>query len=377
MTLEIIDLEWPFEWFNPLRPHNVTQKIQPNPKVKPKKTRIEKRAKPTPDQLSRVEREHQLRTQALARVLERLAGDNLSGQEYAEEYIRRLYRRNCRAGTLRHNGQILSSFLTFLKNEGKISLKEINRQDLEAFVEYDQDRGLKPGGVGVRLHNVKSFLRFLIEKEIVSSAVLERPITIKLPEPLPRAIDPDDLIELLSVLDDTRNRAMILLLLRTGMRIGELLNTTVRDVNLHDRKIEIFEASKNRRGRVVYFCADAKEALEAWLKKRDSMKEFIFYGRGRNPLTYSAARNLFVLYLEKAELSHMDYTIHCLRHTYASELLNAGMRLESLQMLLGHSSIEVTRRYARLTDRTREDEYFKAMSIIERGEIDGHYRLDS
>ncbi|MDD5245409.1 MAG: tyrosine-type recombinase/integrase, partial [Syntrophorhabdaceae bacterium] len=67
------------------------------------------------------------------------------------------------------------------------------------------------------------------------------------------------------------------------------------------------------------------------------------------------------------------YTVHALRHTYASELLNAGMRLEVLQQLLGHQDIEMTRRYARLTDRTREEEYFRAMAIIEKGEADGEY----
>jgi integrase len=62
-----------------------------------------------------------------------------------------------------------------------------------------------------------------------------------------------------------------------------------------------------------------------------------------------------------------------MRHTCASELLNAGMRLECLQKLLGHTNAEITRRYARLTDKTREEEYFKAMERIERGEIDGDY----
>ena len=90
-------------------------------------------------------------------------------------------------------------------------------------------------------------------------------------------------------------------------------------------------------------------------------------------MCYSTARLRFVKYLEEAGLGHKGYTVHCLRHTNASELLNAGMRLEVLQQLLGHQDIEVTRRYARLTDTTRAEEYFRAMAIIEKGEIDGDY----
>ena len=93
-------------------------------------------------------------------------------------------------------------------------------------------------------------------------------------------------------------------------------------------------------------------------------------------MSYQAFRMMFAKYLDKAGLRNKDITPHCLRHTCASDLLNAGMRLECVQQILGHSSIEMTRRYARLTDKTREEEYFRAMSKIERGEIDGHYRLD-
>ena len=90
-------------------------------------------------------------------------------------------------------------------------------------------------------------------------------------------------------------------------------------------------------------------------------------------MSYSTARSRFSSYLKSAGLGEKGYTIHCLRHTFASELLNAGMRLECLQQLMGHQDIEVTRRYARLTDRTREEEYFQAMAIIERGGIHGSY----
>jgi site-specific recombinase XerD len=219
-------------------------------------------------------------------------------------------------------------------------------------------------------------MRYLIEKQIVSSDILFKRMIIKVPQSLPKAMEMEDERRLLSVIDDVRNRAMILLLLRTGMRIGELLSTRPADIDLEENKILIWEAQKNRIGRAVYFTDDAKDALLAWYERRDPIETYIFYGRNHQGLTYAAARVMFRNYLAKAELSPKGYTLHCLRHTYASSLLNAGMPLECLRELLGHQSIEVTRRYARLTNATRESEYFKAMGKIERGQIDGHYRLD-
>jgi site-specific recombinase XerD len=217
----------------------------------------------------------------------------------------------------------------------------------------------------------------MVDRGVVDPEVLVKKIRLRVPEVLPRAINPEDVKQLLSVVDKARDRAMILLLLRTGMRIGELLDTKVSDVNVDERKIAIYEGEKNRRGRVVYVSDDALWALRQWLRGRDAHKLMLFYVWDRNRMTYAAARAMFVKYIERAGLAHKGYTLHCLRHTFASELLNAGMPLECLQQLLGHNSAEVTRRYARLTDRTREGEYFKAMAIIERGEIDGDYRLDS
>ena len=162
------------------------------------------------------------------------------------------------------------------------------------------------------------------------------------------------------------------------MRIGELLQTKLSDIHLEQRRIDIYEAQKNRLGRVVYLSDDAVTALRAWMtKERYAWAEYLFYGRGgTEPMSYSAARSRFAGYLSKAGLENKGYSLHTLRHTFATELLNAGMRLECLQVLLGHYSIEETRRYARLSDRTREEEYFKVMDIIEKGEHDGAHRCD-
>ena len=169
---------------------------------------------------------------------------------------------------------------------------------------------------------------------------------------------------------------MILLLLRTGMPIGELLNTKVHDLDLNNHRILIYESDKTGVGRVAYYSDDAKEALLSWLRVRNTFKENLFYGKGSNSLSYQAARCMFIKYLEKAGLSYRGYTLHCLRHTFATELLNARMPLECLRVLLGHTSLEVTRIYAHLTDKTREHEYFMAMERILRGETDADDQYD-
>ncbi len=312
------------------------------------------------------------RQQVLERLLANVSTQDLVGKAFVEQYLRDQYRRNCRPNTLRLAATSLTLFLSFLRKLGKMRLEQMQRQDIEAFIEHEQDRGLKPNSVRTRLCGVYAFVRFLIEKKIVGYELMERKIKLKLPDPLPRAIDPQDLSRLLSVIDNTRDRALILLLLRTGMRIGELLNTKVDDVDLRQQKILIYESDKTSVGRVVYYSEDAQQALLAWLKIRDPFKDRLFYGQGKKSqsLCYEAARMVFNKYLQKAGLQYSGFTLHCLRHTFATDLLNVRMPLECLRVLLGHTNLEVTRRYARLSDKTREEEYFTAMESILKGDPD-------
>jgi len=301
----------------------------------------------------------------LSRILRKLEEQSLPGAPYGEQYFQNLHRRNVSVYTLKSAFTTIQSFLAFFQKCGKFNLSSLTQEDLEAFVESQHDRGLKPLSVKSNLRQVQTFLRYLIAGGIVSFDVLARPIRIKVPDALPRAMDPLDVKQLLSVTQNIRDRAMILVLLRTGMRIGELLQTRVSDVHLAERKILLWVGEKNRMGRVVYLSEDACEAVRAWGQKRDAHKSLLFYAQGRSSMSYTGARMLLGRYLKKANLSHKGYSLHCLRHTCATELLNAGMRLECLQQLLGHSTVEQTRRYARLTDKTREEEYFRAMARIE------------
>jgi len=307
------------------------------------------------------------------RILQKLSRMELPAKEHFECYMRHKWCLNHKPRTLASSFTSVMLFLDFCGRSGKCEIQKIERVDLEGFIEHEQDRGLRISTVRTRLACIIAFLHFLMEQEVIDGALLKRGIKLKLPDVLPRAMNPTDVRKLLCVIDQIRDRALFLLLLRTGMRIGEALGLRLNDLDIKDRKIHIFEGEKNSMGRVVYLSDDALFALKLWLRRRDKTREFVFYGRSNGHLCYSTGRGLFVKCLEKAGLDQRGYTVHCLRHTFASELLNAGMRLECLQQLLGHQDIEVTRRYARLTDTTREQEYFRAMAIIEKGGIDGTY----
>jgi integrase/recombinase XerD len=317
------------------------------------------------------------RQQVLERILEKIGKQDLLGKSYVEQYLRHKYRRNCKANTLRQAATSLEQFLFFFANRGNRVLEQLSREEIEAFVEALQDRGLKPATVNTRLRNVYAFVRYLIiEYRGFDWGLMERKVKLKLPDRLPRAIDPQHLDQLLAAIDNCRDRALILLLLRTGMRIGELLNCKLEDIDLAEQKILIYQSDKTSAGRVVYYSADAQQALLAWLQVRDAYKQQLFYGHKGKSLCYEAARAIFKKCLQKAGLQHSGYSLHCLRHTFATDLLNAKMPLECLRVLLGHCSLEITRRYARLSDKTREQEYFKAMQRILKGNCDENDQCD-
>ena len=310
------------------------------------------------------------------RLFLRIERDKLPNQEHVIRYMRHKFRVNCKPNTIRNAYFGIFSFFRFLESSNRnTDLDQLTRSDMEAYIEHEQDNGKQSGTLKTRLWSLYGFFHFLRPDKLVPSDLVERKIHIKVPSPLPKSIDPDDEAKLLSVIDNVRDRAMIMLLLRTGMRIGELLSTKMDDIDLQEQLIRIYESDKTGIGRVVYFSNDAAEALYLYLQERDFRKESLFYS-SKDSLSYTAAWARFKLYIDKAGLSHKGYTPHCLRHTFATRLLNAGMRLECLQVLLGHANIEQTRRYANLSDKRREEEYFNTMAIIEGGTSDEPDQLD-
>jgi integrase len=224
------------------------------------------------------------------RILQRISKLDLPAREHFESYMLHKWRMNHRPSTLKGSFVAVSSFLIFYGGIGKSHIEDIVSNALEAFIEHEQDRELKVTTVRTRLHSLFAFLRFLIEQDIIDGHILKRKIKLRVPDFLPRAIAPGDVRKILGVIEEIRDRAFILVLLRTGMRIGELLRMNMRDLDVRERKIHIYEGEKNCLVRVVYLSDDALMALGLWLKKRDKTREYLFYGLRSKPSRSWVAR---------------------------------------------------------------------------------------
>ena len=122
--------------------------------------------------------------------LQKLSNEGLCGQAHVRHYLHDMHCRNCRPNTIRNSGFTIVSFLRFMKSAGQEHLETITRNDISAFIEHEQDRGLAPTTVSTHLRALYAFLNYLIEQDVVQPDVLKRKMHIKLPDALPRAIDP-------------------------------------------------------------------------------------------------------------------------------------------------------------------------------------------
>jgi site-specific recombinase XerC len=188
---------------------------------------------------------------------------------------------------------------------------------------------------------------------------------------LPRDMQDADIAQLFAVVESVRDRAMYLLMLRCGLRVQEVHNLSMTDLYLQPTPGSLPRLrlhGKNDSERVVYLSAQALAALQAWLEVRLGAegvidKEAAFTGRLGHRLSVRMIQHGLICYCRQAGVS---VSCHQLRHTYGRHLVEAGMRVTSIQRLLGHSRIRTTQVYLHISDRQVQDDYEAAMVEIDR-----------
>ena len=275
-------------------------------------------------------------------------------------YRRALRRKNYSAHTVKSYLNILNQFIRWLT----VPLPEVTRKQIGAYVDHLLRKRRTPKTITCHLQTIRLFFDYLMNEEGRSMLNPVTRISLRLPKPLPRHLKDDQVRRLFAVITDLRDRALFMLMLRCGLRVQEIAELTVDAVEYGRRQIFVFHG-KGAKDRVVYMSEDARSALLAYLAKRSSKAKGLFLVqkgpmRGK-PLSVRGIQKRIEYYGRE---SGLNVSCHRLRHTMATQLLNADADLATIQDLLGHGQITTTQRYCRVANLKVQRDYYKAMEVV-------------
>jgi site-specific recombinase XerD len=275
-------------------------------------------------------------------------------------YRRSLKRKNYSTHTVKSYVNILDQFIRWLT----VPLTEVTRKEIGVYVDHLLRKRRTPKTITCHLQTIRLFFDYLINEEGKPMLNPVTRISLRLPKPLPRHLKDDQVRRFFDGITDLRDRAMFMLMLRCGLRVQEVAELTVDAIEYGRRQIFIFHG-KGAKDRVVYMSEDARSALLAYLEKRSSKARGLFLvQKGQmkgKPLSVRGIQKRIEYYARKSVL---NVSCHRLRHTMATQLLNADADLATIQDLLGHSQITTTQRYCRVANLKVQRDYYKAMQIV-------------
>jgi site-specific recombinase XerD len=250
-----------------------------------------------------------------------------------------------------------------------VPIEEVTHKKLLAFIDHLLDKRLRPKTINCYLDSIRGFYDYLINEEgIAMTNPVKRGYSLRLSRPLPRYLRDEEVSRFFDVIDSLRDRAMFKLMLRCGLRVEEVAKLTLAALDLARGQVFVHEG-KGAKDRVVYLSRDAYQALVEYLKVRpySRSKQCFLVDRGRfegKPLLVRGIQHRMQRYAQKANLK---VSCHQLRHTMATQLLNADADLVTIQDLLGHTRIKTTQRYSRVSNRKVQRDYYNAMAkVLER-----------
>lgn len=247
-----------------------------------------------------------------------------------------------------------------------VPIEDVSSKDILCYIDYLLERRLQPKTINCHLDSIRGFYNYLIDEE---DAQIENPVKrgyiLRLPRPLPRYLRKEEVQSLLRIIRNLRDRAIFMLMLRSGLRVAEVANLRLTDLDLRRSQILVC-GGKGGKDRIVYISDDTYEALTAYLKARvdGRVKKVFLVEKGTykgKPISVRGIQKRIEYYRRKAGLKA---SCHQLRHTMATDMLNADADLVSIQDLLGHTRIKTTQRYSKVSNLKVERDYHRAMQVV-------------
>ena len=260
-----------------------------------------------------------------------------------------------------YDSDILEEFATYLDLEGKSPntirmytyyvrryLEErgdLNFRSALRFLARLRREGYSNRSLNLVVQALRAYFRF--EGLDEEAEKLKPP---KVPKSLPKALTPEDVRKLLSVIPPTRrrDRLIVLLLYGAGLRVSELCNLKKSDVDL-DRGIITVRGGKGAKDRVVPISTTLAKEIKTYLKERDDNSEYLLVEVRRNTKDKLSPKTVWYLLSRYGKKAGVKVTPHMLRHSFATHMLERGVDIRAIQELLGHSNLSTTQIYTKVT----------------------------
>ena len=282
--------------------------------------------------------------------------------ELIEEFLRYLLiDRGYSNNTIESYRRDLEKFLEFNKNK---DINNISNEDLKKYIKHLNNENLNEKSIARNISSLKSFYKFLVINKYIDNNVSDVLYLPKVKKSLPNILTEDEILKLLDIklIDNFsyRNKAMLELMYATGLRVSELINLKLQDIDLNQDIIRTF--GKGSKERVIPIGDYAREYLEKYiLEYRGSMlkkeiSEYLFLNNHGKQMTRQGFFKL-IKKIAKEKRINKELSPHTLRHSFASHLLKYGADLRTIQELLGHSDISTTQIYTHITNEELKKNY--------------------
>lgn len=281
-------------------------------------------------------------------------------------YRRSLKRKNYSPHTVKNYLNMLQHYIRWLD----MPVEAVPPGKINDYIDFLMARRLHPKTINCHLECIRGFYDFLrYEENMNIPNPVRKGLTLRLPAPLPRYLKDEEVDRLFGAITKRRDRAMFTLMLRCGLRVEEVANLTLGALDLRRRRL-IVHNGKGKKDRVVYISDDAFLALKKYLPMRPRTREKNIFlvekgtckGKG---ISVRGIQKRMEYYAKKTRLK---ISCHHLRHTMATQMLNADAELSTIQDLLGHNWITTTQRYCTVSNLKVQRDYFKAMEeVMQRG----------
>jgi integrase/recombinase XerD len=271
---------------------------------------------------------------------------------YLRGFLNYLYiEKGLSQNTVKSYKKDIDSFLSWSYNLDNLNFVNFQEAEINNYISFLFESKLKSSSVNRKISSLKALYLYLIKKNIINNSPVSEIVTPKQEKYLPISMSEDEVDKLLASPDlsieiEVRDKAMIEMLYATGMRISELLNLKIIDMDINRCVVKVL--GKGSKERLIPFGESALEALNSYfsVRKNSTSKEVFLSNRG-SKLSRVAFWKRIKIYLSRANLKE-SISPHTLRHAFATHLLNRGADLRSVQLLLGHSDLSTTQIYTHI-----------------------------